>query len=243
MRKKLKNITALFLTLIISNIGCIGSSFAEINNIDKSVSSIFVNKENNKTLDNRPDKIIDLQVTSKSSNCIKIEWCSVKCASGYTIYRSTMKSGIYRKLAQVSGKTTSYVDKDLNCGTNYYYRVRAFRKVGNKTCLGYPSDILEAATCPEAIKYLHAECVSDCSIELGWETIYKSSGYELYRSTSENGNYTRVATFTDNGKTCYRDNNLKSGKKYYYKVRAFKELNGQIAFGNYSDVLGVCTRK
>lgn len=245
MTKKIRNIIALFLTLllIIGNMGSITHSFAEMNNIKESNTEKFITTENKKTADSKPDKVTDLQVRTRSSTCIKLEWSQVECASGYRIYRSTIKNGIYRRIDEVCGKTTCYIDRDLDCGTNYYYKVKAFRKIGDKICLGCPSDILDTTTCPDVVKNLEAKCVSNCSVELSWQTVYKSSGYEVYRSTRENGNYKKIAIFTDKGKTYYRDNDVKSGKKYYYKVRAFKELNGQICFGHCSDVLDVCIRK
>lgn len=92
------------------------------------------------------------------------------------------------------------------------------------------------------VKFLNVNCVSNYSIELDWQTVYRSFWYEVYRAISENGNYEKIATLTDNGKTSFRDKNLRSGKKYY-KVRVFKELNGQICFGECSDILAVCTEK
>lgn len=32
-------------------------------------------------------------------------------------------------------------------------------------------------------------------------------------------------------------------EKYCYKIRAFKELNGEISFGACSNILCVCTKK
>lgn len=234
MTKKLKNITATFLTLalIMSNMGSLVHSFAQTN-IEKQII----------TTDYKPDKVTELRVTMKNSDCIKLQWCKVKGASGYRIYRSTMKNGFYRRIDEVCGKTTCYIDKELDSGTNYYYKVRAFKKAGDKICLGCPSDILDATTCPPVVKNLHANCISNSFVELNWQTVYKSSGYEVYRATNESGNFTKIATLTDNGKSCYKDKNLKSRKKYYYKVRAFKELNGQVCFGDFSDVLTICTEK
>ncbi|MCC3867878.1 fibronectin type III domain-containing protein [Terrisporobacter mayombei] len=234
MRKKLKNILVVLLTLtvIMSNMGSLSHSFAQTN-IEKQ----------NITTDCKPNKVIDLRVTMKNSDCIKLEWNKVKGASGYRIYRSTMKNGFYRRIDEVCGKTTCYIDKELDSGTNYYYKVKAFKKVEDKICLGLPSDILDTTTCPPTVKNLHANCISNSFVELNWQTVYKSSGYEVYRASGESGNFTRVATLTDNGKSCYKDKNLKSRKKYYYKVRAFKELNGQVCFGDFSDVLTICTEK
>ena len=41
--------------------------------------------------------------------------------------------------------------------------------------------------------------------------------YYVYRATSKNGKYTKVATVTA---TTYRDSKAKKGKTYYYKVKA-----------------------
>lgn len=234
MMKKLKNITVTFLTLglIISNMGSLAHSFAQTNIEKQSI-----------TTDYKPDKVTELRVTMKNSDCIKLQWCKVKGASGYRIYRTTMKNGFYRKIDEVDGKTTCYIDKELDSGTNYYYKVRAFKKAGDKICLGCSSDIIDVTTCPPVVKNLHANCISNSFVELNWQTVYKSSGYEVYRATNESGNFTRIATLTDNGKSCYKDKNLRSRKKYYYKVRAFKELNGQVCFGDFSDVLTICTEK
>ena len=234
MTKKLRNIILVFFTLalIMGSMGSFAYSFAKTNKVEQSITTDF-----------KPDKVTDLQVSTQRPTCIKLKWSNVKCATGYRIYRSTMKNGIYRKVGEVCEKTTCYIDRNLSCGTNYYYKVRAYQEVGDKICLGYASDTLDTTTCPDMVKSLRASCISNSSIELNWETVYKSSGYEVYRATSENGNFKRVATLTDKGKSCYRDKNLKSGKKYYYKVRTFKELNGQICFGCYSDILSVCTEK
>lgn len=234
MRKKLKNIIVVLLTLtvIMSNMRNLSNSFAQTN-IEKQ----------NITTDCKPDKVMELRVTMENSDCIKLQWNNVKGASGYRIYRSTMKNGFYRKIDEVCGKTTCYIDKELDSGTNYYYKVRAFKKIDDKICLGLSSDILDATTCPPKVANLHANCISNSFVELNWQTVYKSSGYEVYRASGESGNFTKVAILTDNGRSCHKDKNLKSRKKYYYKVRAFKELNGQVCFGDFSDVLTICTEK
>lgn len=234
MAKKLKNIAIAFLALaiIIGNKGIITNLFAQTD----------IEKENIST-EYKLDKVTDLRVTMKNSDYIKLEWRKVKGANGYRIYRSATKNGIFRRINEVDGKTACYIDKNLDSGTNYYYKVKAFKSIEDKIYSGCPSDILDATTCPPEVKDLHANCISNSFVELNWQTVYKSSGYEVYRSTIKNGDFKRIAMLTDNGKSCFKDNNLKSRKKYYYKVRAFKELNGQICFGNYSDVLTICTEK
>ena len=75
------------------------------------------------------------------------------------------------------------------------------------------------------------------SVYLSWNTVSGASGYELLRATSENGTYTLVKSQTGTTKI---DADLTSGKTYYYKVRAFKTVNGTKHYGAYSAVAN-CT--
>ncbi len=57
---------------------------------------------------------------------------------------------------------------------------------------------------------------------LGWNKVKGAEGYEIYRSTSKNGVYTRTASVKKSGTVTWRDKNVVSGKTYYYKVRPYK---------------------
>ena len=60
-----------------------------------------------------------------------------------------------------------------------------------------------------------------------WKKSANATGYYVYRATSPNGKYKRVATVT--GKTSYVDRkSLKSKKKYYYKVTAIRKSGSKV---------------
>ena len=59
----------------------------------------------------------------------------------------------------------------------------------------------------------------------------------MYRSTSKNGTYTKVKDITNNSTLSYTDSNLYSNKKYYYKIKSFKTINGQRYYGYYSSII------
>lgn len=44
----------------------------------------------------------------------------------------------------------------------------------------------------------------------------------VYRATKSNGSYSKIATIKNKNTTYYKNSNLSSNKKYYYKVRAYK---------------------
>ena len=59
-------------------------------------------------------------------------------------------------------------------------------------------------------------------------------GYEIFRSTKKNSGYGTEPYF-ETTKTNYTNSKgLKSGKTYYYKVRAFVEINGERHYTDYS---------
>jgi lactocepin len=72
------------------------------------------------------------------------------------------------------------------------------------------------------------------AITLTWNKVSGANGYEVYRATSKNGKYTKVASVT---KTSYKDSKLKAGKTYYYKVCAYKSVEGTKLCGDYSAIV------
>ena len=67
----------------------------------------------------------------------------------------------------------------------------------------------------------------------------EASGYEVYRATSLTGKYTKVKTITNNSTLSYTNKSLSRGKTYYYKVRAYRIVNGTKKYSSYSTVRGL----
>lgn len=80
-----------------------------------------------------------LKVKSTARGKVTLTWSKVAKASGYEIYYSTKKKGIYTKLKTVSKSSARrYVDSGLASGEKYYYTIRAYRTVnGVKTYSSY----------------------------------------------------------------------------------------------------------
>ena len=80
-----------------------------------------------------------LKARSTTRGNVTLTWSKVAKASGYEIYYSTEKNGIYTKLKTVSKSSARrYVDSGLASGEKYYYTIRAYRTVnGVKTYSSY----------------------------------------------------------------------------------------------------------
>ena len=176
---------------------------------------------------------VKTEVSSYNSN--RISWNEISGASGYAVYASTSKDGTYTLKKTISGKSNvSYLDKNLNTNTTYYYKVRAYRTVGSKKVYSSYSSIVSVK--PVLSKISLAVSSTKKKATLKWNKILGSSGYEVYSSTTANGTYKLKKKITTSSTISYADSNLVSGKTYYYKVRPYRSVNGKVVHGSYSSV-------
>lgn len=72
-----------------------------------------------------------------------------------------------------------------------------------------------------------------------WKKGSKTNGYIVYRSTSKSGKYTAVATIKKGSTVSCTDKKLSSKKTYYYKVCAYRTINGKKVYSSYSKVKSI----
>lgn len=169
-------------------------------------------------------------------NKIKLSWTPVNGSSGYRIYRSTSKTGTYTLIKTItSGATSTYTNSSLDCGTTYYYKIRAFRQVNSVKYFGNYAAVISRKAVP-AKPTLTLSKYSSSKIKLSWNKITGSSGYALYRATSSTGTYTKIATIKSGSTVKYINTKRKKGTTYYYKMRAYRVVNGVNVYGPYSAV-------
>lgn len=174
------------------------------------------------------------KAASASYNAIKVSWAKTAGASGYVVYYSTSKNSGYKTLKTVTG--TSVTHSGLTTGKIYYYKIRAYRTVSGKKVYGGYSSVVSAKPVPGTVAAKRST-VTYNSVKLTWAKISGASGYEVYRSGSKNGTYSRVTTLTSGNTLSYNNINLTTGKTYYYKVRAYRIINGKKIYGSFSAVL------
>ena len=76
-------------------------------------------------------------------------------------------------------------------------------------------------------------------IKIEWSTVGDDSavqGYEIYKSTKKNSGYKYAFTTKNPENKWYKNTaGLKKGTMYYYKVRAFVEVDGQKYYSDWSN--------
>ena len=167
-----------------------------------------------------------------------LKWNAVTGAAKYEVYRARSRSGEYIKYSTVTGTSytnTSYIED----GNTYYYKVRALDANGTA---GAWSSIVSVSYRAASTGTLSAPTVTGGNDSQGrptltWKVVTGAAKYEVYRSTSRSGTYTKYSTQTS---TSYTNSSyLTSGTTYYYKVRA---LGSDGSYGPYSSVASVTYR-
>ncbi|MDO4472979.1 MAG: leucine-rich repeat domain-containing protein [Bacillota bacterium] len=166
----------------------------------------------------------------KNHDTLKVSWSKVTGADGYYVYykKSTWKS--YQKL----GTTTalSYSKAKLTDGAKYKFAVYPYMNIGDqkyRTKNGKSSDYVYT------LKKLNKPGVKKSSrsyVRVSWNNIPGESGYQIARSKSSTKNFKIVKRVSKN----YKSTKIKTPryKKYYYKVRAYKTVNGKRIYGPWS---------
>lgn len=184
----------------------------------------------------KPNKVSGIKATSNSYNSIKLTWNkTVNGANGYAVYRSTSKDGKYTLRKTITSKNTiEFTDTGLDTNTTYYYKVRAYRMIADQKKYGSYSEIV----CAKPVLSKTTITVSSKSKKatIKWNKVLGASGYKVYSATSSNGTYSLKKTITSINTLSYTNTNLVSGKTYYYKVRAYRNVNGNVVYGPYSVV-------
>ena len=137
-----------------------------------------------------------------------------------------------RKVSYVSGdgiEQTRY--EGPKAGVKYYYYVVA---VKNGTAYkvkdsGYTIESGNSAAAAATVTNVTVAKTKITSgkatkgkVTLKWKKVAGAAGYEVYRSTKKGSGYTKLATITKGSTVKLTDKTVKAGKKYYYKVRAYK---------------------
>ena len=184
-------------------------------------------------------KVDFTKVASANYDKLRLSWEPLSGVDGYQIYRATSKSGKYAKIATVKGASSAtYTDTGRTCGTRYYYKLRAYKKIGGKTVYSKYSTILSAYAKPAKVKVTdaYAPHTAVSAIDVSFTTVRGATDYEAQvNQIKKNGKETgfRNYTYNDEGKKwtfeTYKQRLAKMKKMYPsgYVTKTYME-NGEV---------------
>jgi fibronectin type 3 domain-containing protein len=162
-----------------------------------------------------------LLITDQPEICL--EWDDVSNATEYIIYRSLTGFDNYTKLN--TERIHSYLDSALPPEKTYYYKVAARNGIGDSP-LSDPVSATTPSLKPDAPAYLSTSNITTSSIRVNWSASYYPnylaivSGYIIYRSLTDMGDYEKIYTTSSQYSINYTDNGLEPETTYYYKIAA-----------------------
>lgn len=174
----------------------------------------------------------NVTAASTGYNKNKISWNGVAGAAGYKVYASTSKTGTYKLI-----KTTtalSYTHKNLTHRQRLYYKVKAYVKGSTGDLNSSYSSRVTAKPVQPAASNVYVSKASSTSITLSYTKSSGAAYYKIYRATSKNGTYKKVAQIST---TTYTDKKVAKNTTYYYKVRAYRTLDGKTYASDYSHII------
>ncbi|MFD1406378.1 fibronectin type III domain-containing protein [Robinsoniella peoriensis] len=185
------------------------------------------------TAEIKPPSNLNASIAGAAS--MKVNWTATNGSEGYEVWYSTAQNGSYT----LAGTTTecTFIQNNLIIGTTYYYKVRAYKTVKDgKDYSVYTSVKSLTLPVPKATNVKTASAGAT-SIKVTWKKVNGASGYVIYRSTKKGSGYKKISTIISGSKTSFTNKSLKNGKTYYYRVRAYKNVNSAKKYGSYSNVV------
>ncbi|MCD8012341.1 MAG: fibronectin type III domain-containing protein [Lachnospiraceae bacterium] len=188
-----------------------------------------------------PDAVAINSLYNTSSG-IAIIWNKISGADGYNIYRKTSAANNFKKIAAIdNASTVNYIDANVKNGTIYTYKV--------VPCLnGIEGTESESVTTARLVSVSLSSVKSSSSkkASVKWKKTTKVTGYQIQYSTSKkfkSGNTTKTVKVSGAKKTSKVISKLKGGKKYYFRVRTYKKVNGVTYYSAWSAKKSVKVKK
>ncbi len=161
---------------------------------------------------------------------VHVYWSKASNATRYKVYykKATSKSYTY-----IGSTTKTYTKKaNLSDGVKYTFKVIPYATSNGYTCEGSAKTVsiytLKKVSTPKISKS------SSKKVKVKWTNISGESGYQISRSTKKKGT-SIVSTYSTTSKSSKTVSATRK-KTYYYKVRAYKTVDGKKIYGPWSSV-------
>ena len=188
----------------------------------------------------KPAKVTNFKVKSKTSTAVTMQWNKNSSASGYQLqqYKDGKWVTIY---TGTKATNTSYTVNGLKAGTaGYRFRIRAYKTYGNTKQYGSWSSEVKVNTNPYGVGGFKCSSKTSTSVTLKWNKGTTASGYQLQQY--KDGKWVTIYTGTKATNTSFTVKGLKAGTAgYRFRIRAYKTYGNTKQYGSWSSEVKVNT--
>ena len=179
-----------------------------------------------------PSKVTaKLSTLSGGYDDVSLSWTKSEGANGYYVYsRRPSKSSKWSLVATTS--KTSYLKKNLYDGYKYQFKVVPYIVDDGDKYKSNNYRISNSITTLKKVSLTSVKKYNNSKARVYWKNIEGESGYQISKSTSKTKTYIVSTYKTTSGKS--KVVTAKRYKGYYYKVRAYKEVNGKKVYAPWS---------
>ncbi len=171
---------------------------------------------------------------TQTKTTVSLSWNKVKNATGYRVYQKV--DGKWKKLYDTSKNT--YKVASLKSGREYNFAVKAYAKSNGKTYWSANYVSIKTGTEPATPKSITASQTTG-SITLSWSKVMGATGYRVYKYNSKTKKYEKIKSTASRS---YKVTDLKAGKVYKFKIKAYKKINGKTLWGSSTDAFETATK-
>lgn len=184
-----------------------------------------------------PEPPVVSSVKLNSVDKPRIVWSDSVGADSYNLYRK-VRGGSWKLIAEGLDDCV-YEDDTAGKGIRYYYQATALREVNGTLYESGPSDYKYITVPLAQARIISAKSTARGTNYIKWNSVSKATGYKVYRRTQGSSKWTLVKTTSN---CYYKDTKKTSGRKYEYRVRAYRTYNSYTTYGEYSTVKTVKTK-
>jgi len=187
----------------------------------------------------RPAKVENLVIDSYSRTSIDLKWDISAEAKGYFVYRSSDNGDGFTTIADITDiKSSFYQDTDIQANVNYVYNVCAYDYAKKSILKGHCSDTVSQIVPLDTPAISSVNSIAYNTMQIQWTPVGGAVGYEIYKSSAKDGEYTRVAEILDGAAASFNDANCECGKEYFYYIKAAQLLEDKNVYGQASEIVG-----
>lgn len=191
--------------------------------------------------DNKIGCVDIFDAKNQTQGSITLQWDKGIGADGYVISRQDKTTnGNYIEIATIDDPDITQIkDTNIQPGSKYNYKIQSYTNYGDKKVYR-KAEIIKTASSPIKVEKFSLVIQNQKSITLEWKEVKGATGYTLYRMDyTSNGEYKKICDVKDVSK--YTDKGLKPSHKYYYIIKAYKEVSGERSYSVKSDVIKTAT--
>lgn len=165
-------------------------------------------------------------------NKLKLSWESYGSFDGIEIWKHNPKTDKYEYFTKVSNRWSTTITKGVVPGKANWFRVRSYVTTpdGKKHYSDF-SDKIKITTKLSTPTSVKAKKYKKGVAKVTWKKVAGADGYSVYRYNKKTNKYVLIAN-TKN--LSYINKKLTKGRGYYYKVRAYKVVDGKKVYSGYS---------